>query len=203
MPRKSKLVAVRAVPQVEPDSVTEVEAANAVRTILRYIGEDVGREGLALTPSRYVKALDELTAGYHQKAEQILETCFDAEGYDEMVILRGIEFHSTCEHHLLPFSGTAHVAYIPRRKVVGLSKMARLVDCFSRRLQIQERMTSQIAKSMQSALNPLGVGVTVSATHSCMSCRGVSKQQAKMVTTALLGCFRDLAVRTEFFALCK
>lgn len=186
-----------------PDTITELDARNAVRTILAYIGEDPDREGLLDTPKRVVKAWDELTEGYGLDPATILSTAFQADGYDEMVLCRNIEFHSTCEHHMLPFSGVAHVAYIPSRRVVGLSKMARLVDCFARRLQIQERMTRQIANTMQEVLKPKGVGVVVQAKHMCMVCRGVMKQRSEMVTSALLGVMRKPEPRQEFLSLVK
>lgn len=182
----------------------EVEAESDVRDsvtrILQFIGEDPNREGLRDTPKRVVKAWREMTEGYLQDPAKILGTDFDGAGYDEMVVCRDIEFVSVCEHHMLPFTGLAHIAYIPKERVVGLSKMARLVDCFARRLQIQEKMTRQIADQMQTSLHPQGVGVIIQAKHSCMACRGVRKQAASMVTTALTGSFREHAVRDEFFA---
>jgi GTP cyclohydrolase IA len=182
---------------------TEQEAKAAVRTLLTYIGEDIDREGLLETPERVVRAWDELTCGYGQDPAQILATDFHGNGYDEMVVCRDIAFHSVCEHHLLSFSGVAHVAYVPRGRVVGLSKMARLVDCFARRLQIQEKLTQQVAEAMRDALKPRGVGVTIRAKHLCMSCRGVMKDRAEMVTTCLLGVFKKHEVREEFFLHCR
>lgn len=183
--------------------VTEQEAQRAIRDILAYIGEDPTREGLLDTPSRVVKAWDEMTRGYGEDPAVLLATDFAGDGYDEMVVCRNIEFCSTCEHHLLPFVGVAHVAYIPKKRVVGLSKMARLVDCFAKRLQIQEQMTQQISKAMMNHLKPAGVGVIVVAKHQCMSCRGVGKQQAEMVTASLLGAFRQPEVRAEFLDHCN
>ena len=171
--------------------------------LLEFVGEDPAREGLLDTPKRVVKAWREMTAGYAVDPKTVLDTHFDGDGYDQMVICKGIEFTSACEHHMLPFTGVAHVAYIPRKRVVGLSKMARLVDCFARRLQIQERMTQQIARTMQDVLKPLGVAVMVEAKHSCMSCRGVGKQQSSMVTTSLLGVFREHKVKEEFLLQVK
>jgi GTP cyclohydrolase I len=168
-----------------------------------YVGEDPGREGLLDTPRRVCSAMDELTAGYHQDPEAILATDFDGNGYDQMVLCRRIEFCSTCEHHLLPFLGVAHVAYVPRRRVVGLSKMARLVDCFARRLQIQEKLTQQVAEAMQRHLKPRGVGVMVEAKHLCMSCRGARKAESEMVTTCLIGAFKRHEVREEFLMQCR
>jgi GTP cyclohydrolase I len=184
---------------------TEQEAQRAVQTLLRYIGEDPEREGLQDTPARVVRAWDELTEGYEQNPEAILERDFDGGQYDEMIALPYVEFHSTCEHHLLPFSGYAHIAYLPARKnprVVGLSKMARLVDCFARRLQIQEKMTREIACAMSKHLRPAGVAVVVQAKHLCMSCRGVKKHKGVMVTSSMIGAFRkSVATRNEFFRL--
>lgn len=171
----------------------------AAHFLLTMIGEDCDRDGLKDTPERFARAYMEMTAGYEQHPSDILSTTFDVE-YDEMVIVRGIGFHSLCEHHMLPFSGVAHVGYLPGAKVVGLSKVVRLVHCFAQRLQIQERMTMQIAESMQAHLKPRGVGVVVQAHHSCMSCRGV-RADATMVTSALLGHTRTEG-RAEFLKLC-
>lgn len=179
---------------------SEIAVRNAVRTLLLHMGEDPAREGLLDTPKRVVKAWREMTEGYTLDPVAILGTDFEANGYDEMIVCRDIEFVSVCEHHLLPFTGVAHVGYVPRRRVVGLSKMARLVDCYARRLQIQENMTKQIADTMQRVLNPLGVAVIVQARHSCMSCRGVRKASASMVTTQLVGVLRKPAARAEFMA---
>jgi GTP cyclohydrolase IA len=205
--------AVRSNPQTDGDTLralvasrspaTEEEALLAVRLLLSYIGEDPAREGLLDTPKRVVKAWDEMTCGYGQDPAAILGSHFDGEGYDQMVLCRDIEFYSTCEHHLLPFSGVAHIAYVPRSRVVGLSKMARLLDCFARRLQIQEKLTKQVAVTMMEVLKPLGVGVMVEAKHLCMACRGVQKQKSTMVTTALHGVFKRHAVREEFFLQCR
>lgn len=182
---------------------SEEQAHEAVRTLLRWVGEDPSREGLRDTPRRVADAWEEMTCGYGQDPAVLLATDFAGEGYDEMVVCRNVEFCSTCEHHMLPFVGVAHVAYVPRRRVVGLSKMARLVDCFARRLQIQEKMTQQIARAMQEHLKPLGVGVVVQARHQCMSCRGVGKHQSEMVTASLLGVFKRAEVRAEFLAHCR
>lgn len=182
---------------------TEAEAKAAVRTILSYIGEDPDREGLKDTPRRVVSAWDEMTQGYGQDPEVVLGTDFDGDGYDEMIVVPHIEFVSCCEHHMLPFLGEAHVGYIPRRRIVGLSKVARLVDVFARRLQVQERLTKQVADAIRNVLNPRGVGVAIRAKHSCMSCRGVMKQRAEMVTCTLYGVFRKPEVRAEFMAHCR
>lgn len=178
-------------------------AEDIVIRLLQFMGEDVTRDGLKDTPRRVLKAWKELTAGYQADVRQILSTSFE-QPHDELVMLRDIEFHSTCEHHLLPFYGTATVGYIPTDKVVGISKLARLVDCFARRLQIQERMCSQIAQSIQDILKPLGVGVILQAKHSCMGCRGVMKPDASMVTSMMLGKLRtDAQARNEFLQLTK
>jgi GTP cyclohydrolase I len=184
--------------------VDHVDSAQLIRELLRRIGEDPDREGLKQTPARIIRSWEELFGGYRQRAEDVLVTQFHAEQYDEMVLLRDIEFYSTCEHHMLPFSGKAHVAYIPEKKIVGLSKLARLVDVFARRLQVQERLTQQIASELQRVLKPKGVAVMIEASHQCMSCRGVRKQSGKTITSCLVGAFKhNLASRTEFLALVK
>lgn len=176
-------------------------AEEAVRTLLIAVGEDPDREGLVETPARVVKALKELTAGYRQIPADILSKTFN-EGSDEMVVLNGIRFHSMCEHHMLPFAGVAHVGYIPRSRVVGLSKMARLVQAYAQRLQVQERMTRQIATAMMEHLGALGAACVVRSSHLCMGSRGVQKPDAEMVTSCMLGTFReDQKARAEFFQL--
>lgn len=189
----------------EINTVSEGDAQRAIRTLLSYIGEDPNREGLQDTPDRVVRAWEEMTAGYTQSPADILSRDFDGGAYDEMIALPWIEFYSTCEHHMLPFSGFAHVAYIPSKKnprVVGLSKMARLVDCFAKRLQIQEKMTMQVADAMQAHLKPAGVAVVIQAKHGCMACRGVQKHKSVMVTSQMRGAFRTgAAARSEFFQL--
>ena len=174
------------------------------RELLRRVGEDPSRDGLLKTPDRMQKSLAFLTRGYQQSATEILRgALFDVE-YDEMVIVRDIEFYSLCEHHMLPFFGKAHVAYIPKGKVIGLSKVARLVDVFARRLQVQERMTRQIADSIVDAINPQGVAVILEAQHLCMMMRGVEKQQSMTTTSAMLGAFRNNAqTRNEFLSLIR
>ena len=175
---------------------------NAVTDILTAIGEDPQREGLQRTPQRVAKAYKELTAGYHMDVNTILNDALFNVEYSEMVVVTNIEFHSLCEHHMLPFYGVAHVAYIPDTKVVGLSKIPCIVDMFARRLQVQENMTQEIADTLQDALNPKGVGVVISGHHMCMSMRGVGKKAARMTTSALLGAFRDnAATRNEFLQL--
>ena len=176
--------------------------AAAMEGILRELGEDPTREGLARTPERVEKALRYLTAGYRTDLKQVMNGALFTVKYDEMVIVRDIEFFSLCEHHLLPFFGKVHVAYIPKRKVIGLSKIPRVVDVFARRLQIQERLTQEIAQTLNEALEPLGVGVICEARHFCIMMRGVEKQHSGAVTSAMLGAFRtQQATREEFLAL--
>jgi|SRR6516164_841778 GTP cyclohydrolase I len=181
-----------------------VDSERLIREVLRRIGEDPDREGLKKTPTRIIRSWKELFSGYHQRAEDVLATQFHAQQYDEIVLLRDVEFYSTCEHHMLPFCGKAHIAYIPEDKIVGLSKLARLVDMFARRLQVQERLTQQIASELQRVLKPKGVAVMMEASHQCMSCRGVRKQSGKTITSCLVGAFKEnLASRTEFLSLVK
>lgn len=178
------------------------DAEDSVVRLLQFIGEDPEREGLKDTPRRVVKAWKEMTVGYAQDPAKILATTFEGHGYDEIVAVPAINFVSMCEHHCLSFTGHAHVGYLPDKRVVGLSKLARLVDCFSRRLQIQEKMTRQISDAIQEHLKPRGVAVIVEARHSCMSCRGVMKQDAAMVTSAMLGVFaNNPAAKAEFIEL--
>ncbi|HEY9723865.1 MAG TPA: GTP cyclohydrolase I FolE [Oscillatoriaceae cyanobacterium] len=180
------------------------EAHEALRTLLYHIGEDPDREGLVDTPARILKSWGELFVGYRQDASDILATTFEeVAGYQEMVLLRDLPFHSFCEHHWLPFEGIAHVAYLPGNRVVGLSKLARLVDCFARRLQIQERLTQEVAQALMQHLEPRGAAVMIRAAHGCMSCRGVRKEGASMVTSAYEGEFRRSENRAEFLALLR
>ena len=176
--------------------------AEAMRRILTLVGEDPERQGLAGTPERFEKALRQLTSGYQQDVKKVLNgALFDVE-YDEMVMVKDIELFSLCEHHLLPFFGCCHVAYLPNRKVVGLSKIPRLVNMFARRLQVQERLTSQIAEALMEHLEPRGVAVVVEARHLCMAMRGVEKQHSQTVTSAMLGEFRENPrARSEFLSL--
>jgi len=179
------------------------EVAAQLEKVILGLGEDPGREGLLKTPERAAQALEFLTSGYRMSVEKILNGALFTVTYDEMVIVKDIEFFSLCEHHLLPFYGKVHVAYIPRDKVVGLSKIPRIVDMFARRLQLQERMTQQIAQSLEEAINPLGVGVISEARHFCMMMRGVEKQNSKTITSAMEGVFlEDLRTREEFLRLC-
>jgi GTP cyclohydrolase I len=174
---------------------------DAVLRLLEYIGEDVFREGLVKTPGRYVRALEEMTSGYKMNAKEILSAQFENET-DEMVMLSDIRFTSLCEHHILPFAGSVTIGYIPGKKIVGISKLARVVEMFSRRLQIQERMTQNIACAIEIELKPQGVGVVVRAHHECMSCRGVKQPGTVMVTSCMLGVMRDKGpARAEFFSL--
>ncbi len=172
------------------------------RRILEEIGEDPEREGLAKTPYRAAEAMRFLTRGYHQDVKTLLNGAIFEEPYDDMIIVKDIEFYSLCEHHLLPFFGRCHVGYLPNGRIIGLSKVARVVEMFSRRLQVQERLTHQIAHALMEALDPLGVGVVLEARHLCMMIRGVEKQNSKMITSAVLGTFRsDTRTREEFMQL--
>jgi len=178
--------------------------ADLVRRMLAVLGEDPNREGLRKTPERFEKALKYLTSGYHQNLDNVLNGATFSVHYDEMVVVKDIEFFSLCEHHLLPFFGKAHVAYLPSQKVLGLSKIARLVNMYARRLQIQERMTSQIADAIAEKISPEGVGVIVEARHLCMQMRGVEKQHGQAVTSAMRGAFRhNKQTRDEFLSLVR
>jgi GTP cyclohydrolase I len=200
--RKNLKAVVPGPPMDLPDDYpTEQDARRAVATLLRYAGDNPDREGLQDTPARVVRAMDEIFAGYSLDPEAILSAHSETGGYDQMVVLKDIEFYSTCEHHMQPFHGVAHVAYLPKDKVVGISKLARLVDAYARRLQIQERLTHQIANTLHTVVKGYGVGVVLEARHFCMLCRGVRKQNSVFSTSALLGQFRDTDVRTEFLRL--
>ena len=175
-----------------------------IRSILRAVGEDPDREGLRRTPSRVRDALAFLTRGYRMDPDQVINDAVFAEDYQEMIVQKDIDFFSLCEHHLLPFFGKAHVAYIPHHKIVGVSKLARLVDVYARRLQVQERLTSQIATTIMEKLNPLGVAVVIEAEHLCMRMRGVEKQNSLIITSTLLGAFRNRQdTRAEFMNLIR
>jgi GTP cyclohydrolase I len=182
---------------------TRKEAEAAVRTLLRWAGDDPAREGLRDTPARVARAYEEFFAGYREDPAALLARTFEeVEGYDEMIVLKDVRFESHCEHHMVPIIGRAHIAYLPRHRVVGISKLARLVDVYARRLQIQEKMTVQIADALQAVLQPKGVAVVIEASHQCMTTRGVHKPGVAMVTSRLLGAFRDdPTTRREFFAL--
>lgn len=174
---------------------------NAYRTIITDLGEDASREGLEKTPERVAKAMQYLTQGYQMDARAILESAKFHETYSEMVIVKDIELYSMCEHHMLPFYGKAHVAYIPNGYITGLSKIARVVDCYARRLQVQERMTHQVLDVIQETLNPLGVAVVIEANHLCMMMRGVQKQNSVTTTSAFSGQFQNNSTRSEFLRL--
>ncbi len=191
-------------PKPLPRDLSSIDSKELLREILRRVGDDPDREGLRQTPDRIVRSWKELYGGYAQRAEDVLVTQFQAEQYDEMVLLRDIEFFSTCEHHMLPFHGKVHIAYLPNEKIVGLSKLARLTEVYARRLQVQERLTYQIATELQRVLKPKGVAVMIEAMHQCMCSRGIRKRGSTMVTSCLLGAFKEnLASRTEFLALVK
>jgi GTP cyclohydrolase I len=189
----------------EPASAEKTESiAELVRKMLHLIGEDPNRDGLRHTPERFEKALRFLTSGYHQDPEKLLNGAMFSVCYEQMVLVKDIDIYSLCEHHMLPFFGKCHVAYIPDKKVVGLSKIPRLVNMFARRLQIQERLTSQIASAVQQKIAPLGVGVVIEARHLCMVMRGVEKQSSQTVTSAMLGAFRENErTREEFLSLIR
>ena len=187
-------------PSDRPDRA-EVEAA--IRTLIEWTGDDPDRDGLAETPSRVARAFEEFFAGYGQDPVEILQKTFEEiEGYDEMIALRGIRFESHCEHHMAPIIGQAWVAYVPNGRVVGISKLARVVEVYAKRLQIQEKMTAQIANTINDGLKPQGVGVIIKASHHCMTTRGVNKPDSDLVTSRMLGCFRDNPLtRQEFLSM--
>jgi GTP cyclohydrolase IA len=187
----------------KPDDLSEFSTEELHREILRRIGEDPDRDGLRATPKRVEKSLAFLTKGYQENPNQILRGALFDVDYDEMVIVKDVEMFSLCEHHMLPFFGKVHVAYIPKGKVIGLSKIARLVEVFARRLQVQERMTRQIADAIQEAIEPHGVGVVIEARHLCMMMRGIEKQNSSTVTSAMVGCFRQKETRSEFLSLVR
>lgn len=182
---------------------TREAAQDAVRTLIEWAGDDPMREGLLGTPERVVRAYEEWFAGYNEDPVELLKRTFEeTEGYDEMVVLRDVRFESVCEHHLAPILGTVHVAYLPAKRVVGISKLARVIDVYAKRMQIQEKMTAQIANTIEEVLQPKGVAVVVQAQHQCMSTRGVHKTGVSMVTSRMLGAFRDQeATRREFLAI--
>jgi GTP cyclohydrolase IA len=194
---------IEELPLTEPNGAESGDSiAQHMRRILESIGEDPNRDGLRHTPERFEKALRFLTSGYHQDPEKLLNGAMFTVCYDQMVLVKDIEFYSLCEHHLLPFFGKCHVAYIPDKKVVGLSKIPRLVNMFARRLQIQERLTNQIANAIQAKIAPLGVGVVIEGRHLCMVMRGVEKENSHTVTSAMLGSFKDNPkTREEFLSL--
>jgi len=195
------LVPLKMIDQKRLPSPQNVE--EAFRTIIRWAGDNPDREGLAQTPARMARAYKEYFAGYDVDPATVLSTTFEeTDGYDEMIVLRGIPFESHCEHHMAPIIGRAWIGYVPAHRVVGISKLARVVEIYAKRLQIQERMTAQIANAIHDALQPNGVGVVIKAAHQCLSARGVHKHDTDLVTSQLIGCFRDHAVtRQEFLAL--
>jgi GTP cyclohydrolase IA len=189
-------------PIAEPATLTSATFEDLVREMIVRLGEDPTREGLARTPERVHRAYEHLMKGYKEDADAMLKAALFTVTYDEMVIVKDVEMFSLCEHHMLPFFGKVHVAYIPNGKVIGLSKIPRLIEIFSRRLQIQERLTTQIAETIQEAIEPQGVGVVIEARHLCMMMRGVEKQHSSAVTSSMLGCFRnEQETRTEFLSL--
>ncbi len=190
--------------KIEPVSLTGASTEELLRELLVRLGEDPEREGLLRTPERMSRALQYLTKGYQQDPEELLKGAMFTVDYDEMVIVKDVEMFSLCEHHILPFFGKVHVAYIPKGKVIGLSKIPRLIDAFARRLQVQERLTTQIAECIQNAIKPEGVGVVIEARHLCMMMRGVEKQHSSAVTSSMLGSFREQQqTRDEFLALIR
>ncbi|HLG88254.1 MAG TPA: GTP cyclohydrolase I FolE [Alphaproteobacteria bacterium] len=206
MPNKPALTSVQ--PQLEPAEAAKrrpsrAEAEAAVRTLILWAGDDPDREGLRATPERVVRSYEEFFAGYGLDPEEILARTFEeTEGYDDMVVLRDIRFESYCEHHMVPVIGTAHVGYLPRNRVVGISKLARIIEIFSKRLQIQEKMTAQIASTIDRVLRPQGVAVVIQAEHQCMTTRGIHKPGVSMVTSQMIGVFRDNeATRKEFLSI--
>jgi GTP cyclohydrolase I len=212
-PRKSRVAAPRASksppaklrttgkPRIQRPRQDEAE--EAVRTLIRWAGDDPAREGLLGTPERVVRAYREFFRGYDQEPNAILKRTFEeTDGYDEMIVLKDMRFESHCEHHIAPIIGRAHIAYLPHHRVVGISKLARLLDCYAKRLQIQEKMTAQIANTLQEVLQPRGVAVVIDASHQCMTTRGVHKPNTSMVTSRMLGAFRtDPSTRREFLAI--
>jgi GTP cyclohydrolase I len=204
MPKKSKVrdlaLVVEAPLVVRP---SQAEAEDAVRTLIRWAGDDPTREGLLGTPDRVVRSYREFFAGYEQDPEEVLARTFEEiEGYDDMVVLRGIRFESYCEHHMVPIIGVAHIGYLPRHRVVGISKLVRVLEIFAKRLQIQEKMTAQIAQTLDRVLNPQGVAVVIDGEHQCMTTRGVHKPGVSMITSHMIGAFRDHdATRKEFLSI--
>ena len=186
---------------LEPQSLAGTSLQDLIREMLVRLGEDPERDGLQNTPERMERSMQYLTRGYQEDPEEVLQSAMFDVSYDEMVIVKDIEMFSLCEHHLLPFFAKVHVAYIPSGKVIGLSKVPRLVDGFARRLQVQERLTTQIAEAIESAIKPQGVGVVVEARHLCMMMRGVEKQHSATITSSMLGAFRNKKTRDEFLAL--
>lgn len=198
MVSKSKMNAV-----LEPEGMKDFSTEDIHRELLRRMGEDPSRDGLLATPARVEKTMAYLTKGYHEDPHQLLRGALFDVDYDEMVIVKDVEMFSLCEHHMLPFFGRVHVAYIPKGKVIGLSKIARLVEIYARRLQVQERMTRQIADAIQETIAPQGVGVVIEARHLCMMMRGIEKQNSSTVTSAMVGVFQKKETRAEFLSLVR
>jgi len=199
-----QVVTVNMKQAIETPTLTSATFEDLMKEIIVRLGEDPAREGLLRTPARVHKAFEFLTRGYNEDPEALLKNALFTVTYDEMVIVKDVEVFSLCEHHMLPFFGKVHVAYIPNGKVIGLSKIPRLIEVFSRRLQIQERLTTQIAETIQKVIQPQGVGVVIEARHLCMMMRGVEKQHSAAVTSSMLGCFREeQETRTEFLSLIR
>ena len=199
----SKIEKITSLKKNKSTKPSQDEAIEAVKTLIRWAGDNPEREGLSETPKRVIKSYKDFFSGYELDPREILSKKFkEVDGYDEMIILKNIRLESHCEHHMVPFIGNAHVGYLPRKKVVGLSKLARLVEVFAKRLQIQEKLTAQIANAIDEVLQPKGVGVVIEASHLCVSTRGIHKHESKMVTSRMLGSFRnDQATRKEFLDL--
>ena len=199
----SKIEKITSLKKNKSTKPSQDEAIEAVKTLIRWAGDNPQREGLSETPKRVIKSYKDFFSGYELDPREILSKKFkEVDGYDEMIILKNIRLESHCEHHMVPFIGNAHVGYLPRKKVVGLSKLARLVEVFAKRLQIQEKLTAQIANAIDEVLQPKGVGVIIEASHLCVSTRGIHKHESKMVTSRMLGSFRnDQATRKEFLDL--
>jgi GTP cyclohydrolase I len=202
-PASSKAAPRKTASSVSAPKVTQADAESAVRTLIRWAGDDPDREGLLGTPERVARAYREFFRGYATDPTSILKRTFEeTDGYDEMIVLRDMRFESHCEHHMAPIIGRAHIAYLPRNRVVGISKLARLLDVYAKRLQIQEKLTAQIANTLNDVLQPRGVAVVIDASHQCMTTRGVHKPGTSMVTSRMLGAFRtDPSTRREFLAI--
>ena len=199
----NKIEKISNLKKIKSTKISENEATEAVKTLIKWAGDNPEREGLKETPKRVIRSYKDFFSGYNSDPREILSKKFkEVEGYDEIIILKNIRLESHCEHHMVPFIGTAHVVYLPKNKVVGLSKLARLVEAFAKRLQIQEKLTAQIANAIDEVLQPKGVGVIIEASHLCVATRGIHKPDSKMVTSRMLGSFRnDQATRKEFLEL--
>ena len=199
----SKIEKISNLKKIKSLKISENQALDAVKTLIRWAGDNPEREGLKETPKRVIRSYKDFFSGYNLDPREILSKKFkEVEGYDEIIILKDIRLESHCEHHMVPFIGTAHVGYLPKKKIVGLSKLARLVEAFAKRLQIQEKLTAQIANAIDEVLQPKGVGVIIEASHLCVATRGIHKPDSKMVTSRMLGSFRnDQATRKEFLEL--